>query len=269
MTCPTQQQSSCLSMLPPRLPTLRERSPPIQIQILSDLHLEVGSQYKDFNIPVNAPYLVLAGDIGRLIAYEPLLKFLTRQSQNLKKKVFYVLGNYAFYRTSRESGLATASKLEKEPFRLYILDKTHSDINERVILLGSTLHSKITPQTREVVNSKIQDCRKIHHWTVDDHNAAHTDNVSWLHNQILTIRSLISGGKDQTIVVVTHHAPLGRGTSKPAEEGNNAWSTAFTTDLIGRANLPAFEGVDWWIFGRSHYGTQFRKGGLRVVSKSA
>ena len=41
-----------------------------RVQILSDLHLEVGQQYSSYTFPATAPFLLLGGDIGRLIDYE-------------------------------------------------------------------------------------------------------------------------------------------------------------------------------------------------------
>ncbi|KAF5867400.1 putative ser thr protein phosphatase superfamily protein, partial [Botrytis fragariae] len=67
-----------------------EQSAP-NFQILSDLHLEVCSQYYTFSIAPVAPYLILAGDIGRLIDYEGYLAFLAKQTAQFEK-VFLVLG---------------------------------------------------------------------------------------------------------------------------------------------------------------------------------
>src|SRR3954465_12501273 len=80
-------------------------------QILSDLHLEVGQQYGSFKIPPAAPYLILAGDIGRLIDYDAYLGFLAIQTTNFDK-VFLVLGNHEFYSLSFTTGLVQARKLE-------------------------------------------------------------------------------------------------------------------------------------------------------------
>jgi len=44
--------------------------PQTPFQINSDLHLEVGQQYATFDIKPSAEYLILAGDIGKLIDYD-------------------------------------------------------------------------------------------------------------------------------------------------------------------------------------------------------
>lgn len=52
-------------LLPPATPP---------VQILSDLHLEVGQQYRTYTFPVMAPLLLLAGDIGNLTNDEGISK---------------------------------------------------------------------------------------------------------------------------------------------------------------------------------------------------
>lgn len=69
-----------------RIRSFRKREPLTSYQINSDLHLEVGQQYSSILIPASTPYLVLAGDIGRLADY------LTQIEQF--ELVFLVLGNH-------------------------------------------------------------------------------------------------------------------------------------------------------------------------------
>lgn len=76
-------------------------------QYMSDLHLEVGQQYLTFDFDPRAPYLILAGDIGRLVDYESYLAFLRKQMARYER-VFLVLGNHEFYGTSFEAGVARA-----------------------------------------------------------------------------------------------------------------------------------------------------------------
>jgi len=85
--------------------------PKPSFQILSDLHLEVGPQYHTFSIPASAPYLILAGDIGRLVDYEHHLSFLSTHIAAFEK-VFLVLGNHEFYGLSYAAGIKLARKLE-------------------------------------------------------------------------------------------------------------------------------------------------------------
>ncbi len=73
----------------------------MRFQYVSDLHLEVGQQYSSYQIPPCAPYLILAGDISRIVPdYDDLSIFLAIQCQNFEK-VLYVLGNHEFYGSPR------------------------------------------------------------------------------------------------------------------------------------------------------------------------
>lgn len=85
----------------------------MSFQINSDLHLEVGQQYSSFQIPASAPYLVLAGDIGRLVDYDSYLVFLKTQTEQFEL-ISWVLGNHEFYTSTFTTGLERARRLEEE-----------------------------------------------------------------------------------------------------------------------------------------------------------
>lgn len=240
----------------------------LRFQILSDLHLEVGQQYEAFNIPPKAPYLILAGDIGRLIDYKPLLAFLERQCQNFEK-IFYVLGNHEIYGTSRSNGLSMVDDLQRESClgkRLIILNRESYCFEDEAgpVVLGCTLHSQITAETRAIVKMKIQDFSKIEDWTIDDHNAEHAKDVAWLQSKIHRLRTDIQN-RSRPILVITHHAPSTQGTSIPTD-AKNPWSAAFATDLLENPELHEFSNVHTWVFGHTHHTMQAKIGGVNVVS---
>lgn len=89
-------------------------NPRCQVQLLSDLHLEVGNQYSTFTFPASAPFLILAGDIGRMVDYEGSRSFLESQVSRYKK-VFLVLGNHEFYGLGYQSTIDEARRLGREP----------------------------------------------------------------------------------------------------------------------------------------------------------
>lgn len=239
-------------------------------QIMSDLRLDAGQQYATFNIPVCAPSLVLAGDIGRLADYAAFLGFLRRQCDGFQR-VFLVLGNHEFYGLSRDEGLQKAGTLEKEPSfrgRLAILHFSRVDLNfraaGRVIVLGCTLHSFITPAERAHVQMRLKDFQRIKDWAVESHNAEHVAEVFWLKEEIKAIRAE-PGGRDCRILVITHYSPTKDEGSAPEHRGH-PWSSAFGTDLLGRACHPEFSEVQQWIFGHTHYNTEFTKDNVKVVA---
>lgn len=249
----------------------------MRLQILSDLHLELGQQYSDFRIPVRADSLVLAGDIGRLQDYQPFLEFLQIQCHNFQH-VFLILGNHEFYGITREEGLQLAMKLTQESVlqgRLIWREHSRFDFfEENVTLLGCTLHSHISQNSRDIVQSKVKDFSRILEWTVDKHNQCHQDDLNWLQNEINHIRNQerINQGKERNprkkIVVITHHAPIRKGSSTPENE-NNAWSDGFATELLSletkKGANPLLD-VDWFVFGHTHFTTSCMRGSVKLIS---
>lgn len=260
-------------------------------QILSDLHLEVGQQYSTFEIPVLAPYLILAGDIGRFIDYTAYLGFLKIQCLRFTK-VFLVPGNHEFYEASHGEGLEQARKLEAEPEldgRLILCHQRRFDVPESdITILGCSLWSHISKDAHDAVLMEVNDFKKIRDWSIEAHNHAHQSDLKWLRTEIRAIRQQQdvpaddyyngrrrrdesqsslqnhqSKPKERSILVITHHAPCIDGTSEP-RLASNPWNSAFATDLLTMNH--EWQGVKLWIYGHTHYSTEFVKAGVRVLS---
>ena len=125
-----------------------------------------------FDFPCRAPYLILAGDIGRLCEYQLYLDFLTKQCTRFFK-VFLVPGNHEFYGSSRAEGLQLAAKLEHEAAlqgKLEILNRRTVDVSEDLAILGCTLHSSISADNYAIVQDKVEDLLRIKNWTIEHHN---------------------------------------------------------------------------------------------------
>ena len=230
---------------------------------MSDLHLEVGQQYATFNFPVTAPLLVLAGDIGLLADYDAYLGFLARQTARYDH-VYLVLGNHEFYGLDITTALSTAKRLEGEPKlagRLSVLQQTRIDLpGSNITLLGCTLWSEVPEESKDIVESKIRDFRRIDGWTVQHHNAAHGSDLAWLRAELAGMGQSEDG---RSVVVVTHHAPSVQETSRP-EHLNNPWTSAFATDLLSDGD--SWTLVKYWVYGHTHYSAEFERGGLTVIS---
>ncbi|KAH0545337.1 hypothetical protein FGG08_000636 [Glutinoglossum americanum] len=233
---------------------------------MSDLHLEAERCYSDFDIPRSAPYLILAGDVGRLLDYDDYLGFLRRHCTRFEH-VYLVLGNHEFYGQSREEGLKAAASLEAEPdlhSKLTVMNRTRVDINSKVTLLGCTLQSNIPSESRSAVEYRVKDFRYISGWTIDHHNAEHALDANWLKTEVQTAHH---EDPHRRIVIVTHHAPSFRNTCEPPQE-KNPWSSAFCTNIL-ESETDTWLGlgcVRYWIFGHTHWCTEFRKGDMTIVS---
>lgn len=236
-------------------------------QVMSDLHLEFSNQYSTFSIPATAPFLILAGDIGHLADYESFLGFIRAQCRQFFR-VFLVLGNHEFYGLSRSEGFRRAASLEQEPDlsgRLTVLNRTRVTLEEYgITILGCTLNSSIPPEAEEAVTGRARDFQRIEDWTIASHNKVHSLDVSWLESQVKRIRDDKNTSKHK-ILVVTHHAPSVHGSSNPIHDGN-PWGSSFATDLLGIEDKPGLSDVQWWIFGHTHFCTEFSKANVRVIS---
>lgn len=164
----------------------------VSFQILSDLHLELNQQYSSFEIPVCAKYLILAGDIGRLVDYDNYRDFVQKQTDRFEL-VFLVLGNHEFYTDTFVAGLQRARQLEQEPCldrRLILLHQGRYDIpGSHVTILGCTLWSQVPEKSREPVTLTIQDFKHIQDWTIDSHNESHESDLTWLLSEMESIQN--------------------------------------------------------------------------------
>ncbi|KAJ2973891.1 hypothetical protein NQ176_g6347 [Zarea fungicola] len=235
-----------------------------RIQVLSDLHLEIGQQYASFTFPAAAPYLQLAGDIGRLADYDTYLAFLQVQISRFEV-VFLVLGNHEFYGLTYNDALDAARRLADEPAldqRLVLLDKTRWDSpRSNLSILGCTLWSLIPDDKMDIVQSRVKDFKRISDWTPTAHNSVHAQEAAWLRREVSNLTGAATQ-KPRNLLVATHHAPCLEGTSLP-EHARNPWSSAFATDMLASGDWGP---VKTWIFGHTHFSTDTVRNGVRIVA---
>jgi predicted phosphodiesterase len=238
------------------------RKPAVKFQLFSDLHLEIGNQYESFHIPVAAPYLILAGDIGRL-ADDGYAEFLYSQTTQFEA-TFLVLGNHEFYGLSHRQGIEQAKGIveqQRMEGKVILLEREAYDIpHSNVTVLGCTLWSNVPNSRKEIVGARINDFQKITDWTVEAHNMAHASDLAWLRDQVAAMHAK---NPKAAIVVVTHHAPCMRNVSKP-EYANNHLRSAFATELLSKASTE-WPSVKIWIYGHTHFSNDFKLNGIRIV----
>ncbi|KAF2824164.1 ser/Thr protein phosphatase superfamily [Ophiobolus disseminans] len=255
--------------------------PKTQIQILSDLHLDNESQYLTFHIPVAAPYLILAGNIGRLADYDDYLSFLVRRC-NLHEKVYLVLGALEFHGIAWMEGLQLAHKMEQDPVtkgRLEVLYETRADVpNTNITLLGCTLWSRIPDTDTAAVIRKIAEFdeeKGIKDWNIKEHNSEHKRDYKWLLEELkkaqpapkpaggapgATPNAALAAPRD--IIVVTSFAPDLSDALDPWQV-DAPWATAYGTNMLAKSN---WSGVKMWISGTTGRSCEFEKSGVAVVS---
>ncbi|KAF2811117.1 putative calcineurin-like phosphoesterase [Mytilinidion resinicola] len=253
-------------------------SSPVQLQLMSDLHLETPvtrPTYSDFFITPQCPNLALLGDIGNVVDNR-LLDFLQIQVQHFEI-VFFLLGNHEPYDSSFPVVIQRLREFEKEANqahqspdsgcgRFVFLDQTRFDISDSVTILGCTFFSRIADEQKESVARFVSDFEEIEGWTIRQHNAAHEDDLAWLNAQVAAIEH---DEPWRAIVVLTHHSPTLAPAANDARhlEDENGVRSAFVTD-VSREQCWKSKSVRVWAFGHTHFNCDFEdeQTGKRVVA---
>ncbi|EGD87284.1 hypothetical protein H112_05823 [Trichophyton rubrum D6] len=213
----------------------------MDIQILSDLHLESPSAYNLFSAPPKAPYLALLGDIGNVRDKG----FFTIETQLWWfQTVFFLMGNHEKVSQRNDEGLGT----------FVFLDRTRYDVTADITVLGCTLYSHILVQQETALGIGLKHFFRIDNWSVPGHNIAHAGDQAWLNEQVTSIMSSEPGKK---IVIFTHYGPLSadvRATS-PMHIGGPI-SGGFATGLTAEECWKS-PNVCLWAFGHTHFNCDF------------
>jgi len=217
--------------------------------LLSDLHLEIPLTIKNLpELESQAEYLFLVGDIGRP-GKSTLEEFLNEVRQKFAK-VFFVPGNHEFYRGEYYSTKESMRELCNQWDNVIFMDRTTIVEHGKFRLIGASLWSFVSEEARETVQRGLSDYNAVsiiegdnpkRRITVDDTNKWHKEDVQFLKEQIEIART-----DNQVAVVLTHHAPLMKGTSHPRFEGQ-LLTQGFSTDLESLMGSP----VAVWCYGHT------------------
>ena len=233
--------------------------PQVQIQILSDLHLEAPATYDIFTITPRAPILALLGDIGQA-RDTGWLDFLQRQL-SLFRLVLLVLGNHEPYHSDwnqvRAQVLRFNTAGENQSFNqgsLILLDKGRFDVADDLTILGCTLHSHIDAKHEEQVSFGLNDFYYINGgWDVVKHRQAHEEDLAWLNDQVT---SLAREAPQRRVAIFTHHSPCVASDTVDPKHATSPLSSAFATDLSAQPCWTS-SNVRLWAFGHTHFNCDF------------
>lgn len=230
----------------------------MDIQILSELHLESPKAYDFYELTPTAPHLALLGDIG-CVCDPGYFTFLAKQLKQFRI-VFHVIGNHEPYGSSWASTIAELRAFQEENRRqrtadsslgeYVFLDRDEYHLPEyNVTILGCTLFSRVPQASLEDVSFGLNDFFRIDAWTVEQHVSAHERDLAWLNSRVSALAQELP---DRRIVVFTHHSPtIDHRTVNPRTAGNKI-SSGFATDLRGETCWNG-SNVMLWAFGHTHY----------------
>ncbi|OAQ58616.1 Ser/Thr protein phosphatase [Pochonia chlamydosporia 170] len=252
------------------------------IQVMSDLHLETPRflpMYESFRIEPKSPYLALLGDIG-LVHDQRLFSFIESQLHQFRV-VLYVFGNHEPYERDETPQQATYQDAieQMEHFQTLVnngsdqrkgkfvfLNRSRYDVDDSITILGCTLFSHISENQQSTASLFVSDFSNIPSWTVQQHNAAHEQDLAWLNTQVTEISQQ---EPHRRIVILTHYCPtLVAEAHDPEhlEDSRNVMS-AFATDLCDQPCWKS-SAVRVWVFGHTHHNCDYVEAGTgkRVVS---
>lgn len=228
----------------------------MRLHILSDLHLEFGGPHQ--MPPTDADVVVLAGDIH--LGLEGL-RWARKQFPN--RPVIYVLGNHEFYKHSLP-GLTEMLKRETAGSHVHLLENSVVEING-FTFLGCTLWTDF-----QLAGNQSAAMRIAEEWMSDYHIIQYGPESRWLRAQdtlrmhmesVAWLREQLSRCNRARTVVVTHHAPSPR--AEAPYHANSPLKPAFGSNLD---SLVEQSGVPLWIYGHTHYNTDFKLGSTRVLT---
>lgn len=231
--------------------------PDIQLQIMSDLHLEAPAAYDTFEIVPQAPILALLGDIEQVI--DPgWTEFLERQL-SLFSVVLLVLGNHeayhsdwtAVYERIRNFNETYEQKRSAGQGSLVLLDKGRFDVSDDVTILGCTLHSGVDTQHEEHVSFGVNDFYYIGDWM--SQSTAKSTAIDWLDDQVT---SIARASPHRRIAILTHHSPCIDAKALDPKHASSPLTSAFATDLSGQPCWTS-DHVKLWAFGHTHFNCPF------------
>lgn len=233
----------------------------IDIQVYSDIHLEFKT--KPIKIKSYAPYLFLAGDIGRLNGvYKDFIKYC---SVNWLK-TFVILGNHEYYNTN--SDYYTLNNAYKEFFKnfnnVYLLDNSYVELNEEINVYGCTFWTPPSSNISTIIN----DYKNINYMNLEtnENNLINEQFVSYLSNNELTNLIQYLNSTSKKTIILTHFPPIQENTSNPKYVN----SEQYIKDYFAWNSIPtftfSFNNILCWISGHTHYSYDFIKDNIRYIS---
>jgi len=241
--------------------------PCLEIQLASDIHLEVGHEDLDALIKPKAKYLALIGDIGVVHNPEKYEQFLLLQAKNFEK-VFVLSGNHEFYKGEYNAVNEAINSICDKHESLEFLN-ARSVMLEGIKVIGACMWSFApSKEAKDDIGHKLNDYRYIKIKEGDDEPRVITpdDTNKWFEAESKFIKSEIAKAKEenQQVIVLTHHAPvIGMGCSNP-DFWNSLTNHAFGTNLRELFGSP----VSLWCYGHTHWFHDMVIDGTRVVSNA-
>ncbi len=247
----------------------------MKIQIYSDIHLELlnGTPL----LKPLAPYLFLAGDIGKLSDKNKYELFFNYCSKNFKQ-VYYVLGNHEFYHSSKTyiQLLTEYKDFFANYDNIYLLDDDYvhfidSD-NNKYTVYGSTLWSCISGKIDELNDFNMIKMKNGNNYTVPI-NQIYFNRLFVTASTKLVDFLQTFDSENSKLIVLTHFPPVRKTTDQPNHTSNPKYDNQdislkqyFANNIFSFINLSLINKINYWISGHTHYSYDFVHHNTRYIS---
>lgn len=232
----------------------------IKVYYLSDLHLEYLPETVELEsfLPTtdtSSDLLILAGDIGS--PFKSGLREFLMLARSRFTAVIYIPGNHEFWNHRSMAEIQLSLQVLCSELGIVYLNRQLVTINDRICVLGTTLWSNIPKSMDSIMTDYLRDNRRIKDWSPAKARQEFHTNYNWLRCQLLATKGTEG---DRVVIVVTHHAPLIYGTSKP-QYLNDPKNCGYSSDC---SELMPW--VDYWIFGHTHYSVEIKCGKCQILA---
>lgn len=238
----------------------------LAIQIYSDIHIELWNKLPE--IPVNAKYLFLAGDICKL--YHPLFYPFLDYCSSRWQKVFYTSGNHEYYSNKLNlNALEFEYKIKiKERYKnVYYLNNEFTELDENINVYGTTFWTIPPFTSTSKAKSYINDYNQITYYNKSDNRERNLD-IGYVKEMAdesyLKLNEYLNTNNKKTIIM-THFPPMRTGTSDPiylSEKRTADLYFSWPDDTLLKFKL---SNVMSWISGHTHWSYDFKENGIRLI----
>lgn len=188
----------------------------LRFQYFSDIHLEFFKSHEISSllqqIQPMAPYLILAGDIGSVLAehrakYEQFLEFVSQRY----KMVFLIAGNHEYYSLSTHSCSKRGDWFEyiegtiremvrATPNVIFLQNEFYAIPETNLCVYGTTLWSQIDDDLRFIIKHEVNDYHFIPHFTTQR-------SCELFHSNVEHLKQTLEQNPDKQFLVISHHLP--------------------------------------------------------------
>lgn len=236
------------------------------IQVYSDIHIEMWNKIPE--LPVNAKYLFLVGDICQLHNnyFYPFLDYCSAKWE----KVFYIPGNHEYYSKKLNlNGLEFEYKfnIQRRYKNIFYLNNDFVSLNDDINVYGTTFWTIPPFTTTKEAKIYLNDYNYITYFDRLRRSEVNLDigYVNKMSEESFNKLQKYLNENNKKTIVMTHFPPVRSGTSHPQYLSENKTSNlyfAWPDDTLEKFNL---NNVISWISGHTHYSYDLKKNGIRLI----